>query len=178
MKKYFLYNKTDDPTKLPGEPEHEDIALILLDKPFPRHMTDGRKYLINTVCLPTKEVSSYAHQMATFYGFGLIEHWSQWLLQTAVHEKLLKGSKSIYSCNEWTMFCADWEDEDHGARPCFVSCLLLFLYEIHMKTTLLGRFWRTSRSIRVRTNHFKRCANRYRPIDSAWWYVYRSKSLL
>ena len=75
MRQYFAENKFD-------------IALIKLDKPFSRLM-DGRHYVLNTICLPTRNTEAYADDWATFFGFGTIEHWTQ--IRATFHDYLLKG---------------------------------------------------------------------------------------
>ena len=49
-----------------------DIALISLDKPFPRlERMGGIDYLINTICLPNKNQYNFGEENATFFGYGL-----------------------------------------------------------------------------------------------------------
>ena len=55
-----------------------DIGLIKLDTPF-THKYEGRRYLINTVCLPQRGVDpGNAPGNATFFGFGSVEEGKFW----------------------------------------------------------------------------------------------------
>ena len=96
-----------------------DIALIKLESKFTKHLNDGRHYLINTICLPTRDSSAYVPGEATYFGYGTIERsipvgpWS--------HDLLLKGNVKLRpwgQCNY--RYCTHYDNGAQG-KPCSVS---------------------------------------------------------
>ena len=114
-----------------------DIALIKVSSPFTRHMNDGVNYVINTICLPDRKPEVYAHGAATFFGFGLVHHWS--LVYMWRTDYILKGDLTLrgwFECAEmW--YCNKWKVGSDGGKPCVVSCIIQLVLTLHHRITKL-----------------------------------------
>ena len=56
----------------PNNKEYNDIGLIKLESNFSDLRTDGRHYVINTICLPNKNAENLNKENTTFFGYGLM----------------------------------------------------------------------------------------------------------
>ena len=69
---WFIHPKYwNNATGIPLKEEQHDIALIKIDPPFNQTTVDGLYYVLNTVCLPSKNRTNKNYENATLFGYGL-----------------------------------------------------------------------------------------------------------
>ena len=116
-----------------------DFGLIKVENKFSRHKTDGRHYILNTICLPQEShsMAGYESGDATFFGFGLIGGNKTRPIRPKYLRKMSIKMISEKICGIQGIICDSYYKYDRQTgrrteltrmRPCKVSqTIVLFL---------------------------------------------------
>ena len=91
-----------------------DVSLVKLKQKFSRIQKEN-KYLINTICLPSRNQVNNEEDSATFFGFGIVND------QGRIPKYLQKAEIRLAPFGECNvlMICANYSGFD--SRACYVS---------------------------------------------------------
>ena len=94
-----------------------DVSLVKLKTKFIRIQNEN-KYLINTICLPSRNQINNEEDGATFFGYGVVNATNGWLRRSKYLQRADIRLVPFGDCNI-LMICTNYSGFD--PRTCFVS---------------------------------------------------------